>query len=385
MPSSSLLLPLLLLGCSSFYGQCATISITPGGTAFQDALDVVNPGDVIELGNGDYWEDLKTRTDGTANNPITIRGAGGTDDRDNVILRGAGTSTRVLEIKHDYYIIEDFTVNGDAEDDPDRDSDSDSAEDMWRDQLIYAVGNREPTERDGGYVSAIDGLVIRNMAIANAGGECVRLRDHVTYAEVYNNRITDCGIYDFREDGDGKNGEGVYVGTSSTQWDNDNNWDDVPDVCMGVIIRDNFIRTRGNEGIDVKEGTVDTLIEGNEVYMQYDPNAGGIESRGDRSIIRYNHIEDTDGAGVHLGGHTIDGIENGANNQVYGNTMVDCEHSAVKVMVEPQGQICGNDVTPPVGEEDEYRYSGGTYYYDPLIPCDSSSTSVLEPTPAPVT
>ncbi|CAN0114344.1 unnamed protein product, partial [Ectocarpus fasciculatus] len=308
--SSSLLLPLLLLGCSSFYGQCATFSITPGGTVFQDTLDVVNPGDVIELGNGDYWEDVKTRIDGTADMPITIRGAGGTGDRDNVALRGDGSSSRVFEIKHDYYIIEDFTVNGDAEDDPNRNSDSDSDRDLWRDILIYAIADREPTERDGGYVSALDGLVIRNMAIANAGGECIRLRDHVTYAELYNNDITDCGIYDFRLRGDGENGEGVYIGTSSNQWD------DGPDVCMGNIIRDNYIRTRGNEGIAVKEGTVDTLIEGNQVYMQYDPDAGGIGSRGDRSIIRYNHIEDTDGAGVRLGGHTIDGIEYGANNQV---------------------------------------------------------------------
>ncbi|CAN0290810.1 unnamed protein product, partial [Ectocarpus sp. 4 AP-2014] len=124
-------------------------------------------------------------------------------------------------------------------------------------------GGREPTERDGSYVSGIDGLVIRNMAIANAGGECIRLRDHVTYSEVYGNTITDCGIYDFREeDTDGKNGEGVYIGTSSNQWDNGDNWSDGPDVCQGITVRDNFIRTKGNEGIEVKEGTIDTLIEG---------------------------------------------------------------------------------------------------------------------------
>lgn len=34
--------------------------------------------------------------------------------------------------------------------------------------------------------------------------------------------------------------------------------------------------------------------------------------------------------------------------------MVDCRHSAVKVMVDPQGQICDNDVTLPdsVDEDD---------------------------------
>ncbi|CAM9196305.1 unnamed protein product [Ectocarpus sp. 13 AM-2016] len=375
--SSSLLLPQLLLSCSLFYGQCATISISPGGTAFQDALDEVNPGDVIELGHGDYWEDLKTRTDGTADMPITIRGAGGMDDRENVVLRGDGTSSRVLEIKHDYYIIEDFTVDGDSEDDPNRDSNSDSAEDLWRDILIYAIADREPTERDGGYISTLDGLVIRNMKLANAGGECIRLRDHVTRAEVHHNNITDCGIYDFRMYGDGKNGEGLYVGTASDQWE------DGPDVCKGNIIRNNYIRTRGNEGIDVKEGSVDTVIEYNEVHMQYDKESGGIGSRGDRSIIRFNHIQDTDGSGVRLGGHIVDDIEYGANNQVYENTMVDCRHSAVKVMVDPQGQICDNEVTLPDNvDEDDYDYSGGAYYYDPLIPCESSPTPVTEPTPA---
>ncbi|CAM9848428.1 unnamed protein product, partial [Ectocarpus sp. 12 AP-2014] len=377
--SSSLLLPLLVLGFSTFYGQCATISISPGGTAFQDALDKVNPGDVIELGRGDYWEDIKTTIDGTADMPIIIRGAGGTDDRDNVVLRGDGTSSRIFEVKHDHYIIEDFAVNGDAEDDPDRGAGSDSIKELWRDILIYATGGREPTERDRGYVSGIDGLVIRSMAIANAGGECIRLRDHVTYAEVYCNTITDCGIYDFREeDTDGKNGKGVYIGTSSNQWDDGDNWSDGPDVCQGITVRDNFIRTKGNEGIEVKEGTVDTLIEGNEVYMQYDAESGGIGSRGDRSIIRYNHIKDTDGAGVRLGGHTVDGIGYGANNQVYENTMVNCRASGIKVMITPQGQICSNDIEVPDTDDDaNYNYSGGVYYYDPLISCDASSSSAL--------
>ncbi len=32
---------------------------------------------------------------------------------------------------------------------------------------------------------------------------------------------------------------------------------------------------QGNEGIDVKEGSTDTLISGNQVYMQFDVNSGG--------------------------------------------------------------------------------------------------------------
>lgn len=36
--------------------------------------------------------------------------------------------------------------------------------------------DRLPFERDGGYKSALDGLIVRGMNIQNAGGECVRLR-----------------------------------------------------------------------------------------------------------------------------------------------------------------------------------------------------------------
>jgi len=38
------------------------------------------------------------------------------------------------------------------------------------------TAQREPTTRAGGYKSALDGLIIRNMHILNAGGECIRLR-----------------------------------------------------------------------------------------------------------------------------------------------------------------------------------------------------------------
>lgn len=44
--------------------------------------------------------------DGTENDRIIVRGAGGMSNREKVVLRGAGDSTRVLEIRHDYYTFE---------------------------------------------------------------------------------------------------------------------------------------------------------------------------------------------------------------------------------------------------------------------------------------
>ncbi|CAN0428068.1 unnamed protein product, partial [Scytosiphon promiscuus] len=42
----------------------------------------------------------------------------------------------------------------------------------------------------------------------------------------------------------GKNGEGVYIGTSSNQWGDGKNWGDEPDECRGNTVRDNYIKTR---------------------------------------------------------------------------------------------------------------------------------------------
>lgn len=46
-------------------------------------------------------------------------------------------------------------------------------------------------------------------------GECVRLRNFVVGAELRDNEIYDCGVYDFRFNSKGKNGEAFYIGTAS--------------------------------------------------------------------------------------------------------------------------------------------------------------------------
>ena len=50
----------------------------------------------------------------------------------------------------------------------------------------------------------------------NGRGECVRLKNFVVNADVSGNTIQHCGLYDY-EFGDGKNGEGIYIGTSTNQ------------------------------------------------------------------------------------------------------------------------------------------------------------------------
>lgn len=77
-----------------------------------------------------------------------------------------------------------------------------------------------------------------------------------------------------------------------------------------------LIFRQGNECVDVKEGTLDTIIESNYCTGQLDEDSGGIDSRADKTIIRYNKIVGCKGAGVRLGGHKVDDIQYGIHCEV---------------------------------------------------------------------
>ncbi|CAM9195519.1 unnamed protein product, partial [Laminaria digitata] len=342
----------------------------------QSVLDRVQPGDVIEIKSGIYFEDLKTRVDGTENARITIKGVGG---RENVVIRGSGEQSRVVQLQNDYYTLQDFTIDGQAWDDV-SDVGAGNAKQAFRDILIYVAVDRDATERSGGYMSALDGLVIKGMVIQHALSECVRLRHFVTYAVIEDNIILDCGLLDFEYD-DGQNGEGVYIGTALAQWDEAKNFSGGEDVCLGNVIRNNEIVTNGNEGVDVKEGCQHTFIENNDISMQRDENSGGVSSHADNTVITGNTITHADGAGVRVGTTVPDesGHLHGIDNTVTGNTLIDCTSFGLKIMSTPQRTICGNEVVLPAGQTEE-TYSGGTYGadYEPFESCDS----IPSPTPS---
>lgn len=56
-----------------------------------------------------------------------------------------------------------------------------------------------------------------DLSLRSCRTECVRLKDFVVNAEITDNDIENCGVHDYMFDSGDKNGEGVYIGTSSTQ------------------------------------------------------------------------------------------------------------------------------------------------------------------------
>lgn len=309
----------------------------------QKALFVANPSDVVSLANGVYMQNVVSVRDGAPDAPITIRG------EKQAIVKGSG-GARVIEINHSFISLEGFSVDGLIGDPGDKKN--------YRDKLIYVLG-KQPNK-------GVTGLSLSRMMIKNAGGECIRLRYFATGNEISYNIIGPCGAFDFKFESDNKNGEGIYVGTSSEQWGDGKNPTKDADKSTKNYIHHNTINTQGNECVDIKEGSAENIIEYNSCTGQLDSESGGFDARGDRNIFRYNITFGNRGAGIRLGGHTVAGVVYGLGNDVFGNTFKQNREGGLKIETEPQGKICGNDMSENGSRE---KFGSKADDYVPSMAC----------------
>lgn len=306
--------------------------------SIQKAVDMLEPGDGVYLSPGTYFQDFSTRQNGTRENPIVIWG-----DKE-AIIKGTGKKSRIIEINHDYQVLKGFTVDG-------LDGDKNN-EKNYRDKLIYL---QSLVAKDG-----VEGVRILDLELKNAGGECLRMKYFAQENEVAHNRITGCGAFDFIFDGEGKNGEGIYIGTAPEQTDDGKNPTEEVDQSNQNWIHHNYIETRGNECVDIKEGSSGNLIEKNQCTGQRDKESAGLDSRGSGNIFRFNESYGNEGAGIRLGG---DKKNDGINNIVIENYLHNNQGGGIKIQRSPQGSICGNrlednkkgDLVGEYGQESENR------------------------------
>jgi len=288
--------------------------------SIQRALLLAQPGDQINILDGTYNENVKTYRQGTEDKPIRIIGG------PKAIVKSAVPRARVFEINHSYIHLEGFTIDGLMG------TDANSAS-SYADKLLYIT-----SQTAGSYISNIK---VSYMTFKNAGGECIRLRYLVEDTEISYNRISTCGLYDYRFNKGGKNGEGVYVGTAPEQQSDGRNPDNQDDNSRYNWIHHNAINTQGNECVDIKENSTFNLVEANDCTGQLDPESGGIDVRGSHNRIIGNIIYDVAGAGVRLGG---DNEDDGIHNDVVGNQFKGKLNAVIKIIRLPQGQICENSV-----------------------------------------
>jgi hypothetical protein len=286
----------------------------------QKALQLAEPGDRIQLADGDYRQSFTSVRPGRHGAPITIIGG------QKAVVRGDDDHNRIIEINHDYITMQGFRIDGKHG--------KGTARTDYRDKLIYAVSKQAK--------KGVRGLVITQMTIENAGGECVRLRYFAEDNQVSYSTIRHCGVYDFQFKEGGKNGEGVYIGTAPEQRKDGRSPTADVDQSRRNHIHHNLIETYGNECVDIKEGASDNLVEHNTCRHQQDPASGGLDARGNHNTFRYNTIEDNIGAGIRLGG---DEESDGTYNNVYENKLSNNKRGALRILRLPQGTICGNTLT----------------------------------------
>lgn len=290
------------------------------GSAFktiQKAVDTAQAGDTINLADGSYLQNVVTKRNGSPGMPITIRGSR------QAVVKGSD-SGRMFEINHDYITLEGFSIDGFR-------GGSATTAANYSDKLIYAVGT---TAGNG-----VTNVIVNNMSLKNALGECVRFKYFAQNNQITNNTIANCGVQDFViTPGSGKNGEGIYIGTAPEQLGN-NPTNDV-DQSNNNLVANNTFDTQGNECVDVKEGSTGNIIECNKCTGQKDANSAGFDARGSGNTFRNNESYGNLGAGIRFGGDnpTIDGI----NNDAYGNNIHDNGAGGIKFQAQPQDQICGN-------------------------------------------
>lgn len=310
-------------------GNSGISSDSPWRT-IQKAVDIAQPGDVTNLSEGEYFQDVVTRRDGTAAAPIVITGP------QTAVIRGGGNA-RVVEVNHDYISLVGFTVDG-----LHGPADSKSG---YRDKLLYILGKENR--------AGVMGTKVFNMTFRNAGGECLRLRYFAQGNEIAYNTFFNCGRHDFAFKDGGKNGEGVYIGTAPEQLNDGKNPTADPDQSNDNWIHDNTFDTQGNECVDIKEASEGNIIENNSCTGQKDKNSGGMDSRGNRNSFRFNTIFGNVGVGVRLGG---DAKADGTGNDVYQNTIKNNKSGGIKFQRFPQGKVCGNKM-----DGNDKGNSSGTY------------------------
>jgi hypothetical protein len=167
------------------------------------------------------------------------------------------------------------------------------------------------------------------------------LRYQAQRNEIAHSSIENCGIYDFVYKDGGKNGEGVYIGTAPEQLGRRGVPDNAVDRSDANWIHHNTFNTRGNECVDIKEGSSGNVVEHNHCTGQRDKKSAGLDSRGSDNVFRYNVVYGNRGAGVRLGG---DEDNDGIRNSVYSNTLHNNQVGSLKIQRGPQGRICGNAV-----------------------------------------
>jgi hypothetical protein len=183
--------------------------------------------------------------------------------------------------------------------------------------FLRFVGFTITNFQHGLFVEASNNVILQNLKVYDVGQEAVRIRLNSSFVTIQDSTIHDTRKWQF-------NGEGVYIGTSSSQQPNSPPYDNTHDI----LVKNNTIYNTSDECIEAKEGTYNVTIDGNTMHDCLldagltKPHWGAIEvmehkkyyGSNPNHVIKNNIIRTAKtGIGVHTGATVF-------NNVIYGQT-----------------------------------------------------------------
>lgn len=154
--------------------------------------------------------DTRTLADGTAAQPIIVRGFGGAVLQGYTLSQGYG-----LYIQNDYWRFDNFAVTRAP-------------------ATIYAIG--------------ADHGVLSRMETYNSGRAGFKFRRYSQYWEVVECAASETGVATHEY------GEGFYIGDDSDNWELDGSGNKIPDTTGYFVFRDCYTTDTWSDGYDLKEG-----------------------------------------------------------------------------------------------------------------------------------
>ena len=168
---------------------------------------------------------------------------------------------------------------------------------------------------DAGTGTPPNHITVTDVTVHDVGQEGIAIRGDTT--NILLNRVT---VYNTGRNGTSSNGEGIYIGGGNA-----------PDNTNAVTVQNSVIHDTQDEGIELKAGTHDCIVEGNTLYnnlapgSSYSSGGGAIEidnpsgnyGSNPNHVIRGNIIRDIG----FTSGITKYGIRAGTGAKVYNNVL----------------------------------------------------------------
>jgi parallel beta-helix repeat protein len=184
-------------------------------------------------------------------------------------------------------------------------------------QHIVLDGLAVTRVNQGIYIEASSNVMIKNCRIYSIEQEGIHVMGNSSYVTIQNNTVYDTGTWIY-------NGEGIYVGTGSSG---------ARDNTHHVYVLNNLVHDTGDEGIELKPGTHDCVVDGNRLdniptgdwwgAIEVSPHASGNQFWGNNPnhVIRNNILSNTDtairaGTGSLIYNNVIYGVRSG-NRGIY--------------------------------------------------------------------